>query len=68
MLSPMEKLEALSRGYSLEELIEYEHLRGVASPKTLRQVSKKSTHTPLRSFLRIEIWRRSYAWPTPFKS
>jgi len=46
MLSPMEKLEALSRGYSLEELIEYEHLRGVALIKDLETgVEKIYSHS-----------------------
>jgi len=46
MLSPMEKLEALSRGYSLEELIEYEQLRGVALIKDLETgVEKIYSHS-----------------------
>jgi len=46
MLSPMEKLEALSRGYSLEEIIEYEQLRGVALIKDLETgVEKIYSHS-----------------------
>ena len=46
MLSPMERLEALSRGYSLEELIEYEQLRGVALIKDLETgVEKIYSHS-----------------------
>ena len=46
MLSPMEKLEALSRGYSLEEIIEYEQLRGIALIKDLETgVEKIYSHS-----------------------
>jgi len=51
MLSPMEKLEALSRGYSLEELIEYEQLRGVALIKDLETGAEKIYSHSFAKFL-----------------
>ena len=51
MLSPMEKLEALSRGYSLEEIIEYEQLRGVALIKDLETGAEKIYSHSFAKFL-----------------
>ena len=51
MLSPMEKLEALSRGYSLEELMEYEELRGVALIKDLETGVQKIHSYSFAKFL-----------------
>ena len=51
MLSPMEKLEALSRGYSLEELMEYQELRGVALIKDLETGVEKIYSYSFAKFL-----------------
>ena len=51
MLSPMERLEALSRGYSLEELIQYERLRGVALIKDLETGAEKIYSHSFAKFL-----------------
>ena len=51
MLSPMEKLEALSRGYSLEELMEYQELRGVALIKDLQTGVEKIYSYSFAKFL-----------------
>ena len=47
----MEKLEALSRGYSLEEIIEYEQLRGVALIKDLETGAEKIYSHSFAKFL-----------------
>ena len=51
MLSPMEKLEALSRGYSLEELMQYQELRGVALIKDLETGVEKIYSYSFAKFL-----------------
>ena len=51
MLSPMEKIEALSRGYSLEKLMEYEELRGVALVKDLETDVQKIHSYSFAKFL-----------------
>lgn len=51
MLSPAEKLEALSRGYSLEELMEYRELRGVALVKDLETGIQKIYSYSFAKFL-----------------
>jgi len=47
----MEKLEALSRGYSLEELMEYQELRGVALIKDLETGVEKIYSYSFAKFL-----------------
>ena len=51
MLSPAEKLEALSRGYSLQELTEYQELRGVALVKDLETGVQKIHSYAFAKFL-----------------
>jgi len=51
MLSPTEKLEALSRGYSLEELMEYQELRGVALVRDLETGIQKIYSYSFAKFL-----------------
>ena len=51
MLSPAEKLEALSRGYSLEKLMEYRELRGVALVKDLETGIQKIYSYSFAKFL-----------------
>ncbi|HDJ66433.1 MAG TPA: hypothetical protein ENF33_01785 [Nitrososphaeria archaeon] len=51
MLSPTEKLEALSRGFSLDELRKYQELRGVALIKDLETGAQKIYSYSFAKFL-----------------